>query len=69
VTFTVLHNNVVDASYKMLGKPWLEDVKVSHDWGNNLVTIQGNGIVLMIIVTKHLGNDIKRLEMLVCYNF
>jgi hypothetical protein len=53
----------------MLGKPWLQDVKVSHDWGNNLVTIQGNGIVLMIIVTKHLGNDIKRLEMLVCYNF
>jgi hypothetical protein len=33
VTFTVLHNNVVDASYGMLlGRPWLQDVKVSHDW-------------------------------------
>jgi hypothetical protein len=47
----------------------LQDVKVSHDWGKNLVTIQGNGIVLMITMTKHMGNDIKRLEVLVCYNF
>jgi hypothetical protein len=42
----VLHNNLVDAIYSMLlGRLWLQDAKVSHDWGNNLVTIQGNGIV------------------------
>jgi len=34
-----------------------------------LVTIQGNGIVKMIVVTKHLGNDTKQLEVLMCYNF
>jgi hypothetical protein len=53
----------------LLGRPWLQDVKVSHDWGKNLVTIQCSGIVLIITMTQHLGNDIKRLEVLVCYNF
>jgi hypothetical protein len=44
-TFTASHNNVVDSSYTMLlGKSWLRDVKVAHDWGSNIVTIQGNGI-------------------------
>ncbi len=45
-TFTILQNSVVDSSYSMLlGRPWLRDVKVAHDYGNNIVTIQGNGIV------------------------
>jgi hypothetical protein len=44
--FIVLQNNVVDFSYSMLlGKPWLRDVKVAHDWGSNTTTIQGNGII------------------------
>jgi hypothetical protein len=39
-TFTILHNNVVDSSYSMLlGRPWLRDVKVAHDWGSNIITI------------------------------
>jgi hypothetical protein len=34
-TFTILRNNVVDSSYYMLlGRPWLRDEKVTHDWGN-----------------------------------
>jgi hypothetical protein len=38
--FTILHNSVVDSNYSMLlGSPWLRDVKVAHDWGNNIVTI------------------------------
>jgi hypothetical protein len=46
ITFTVLQNSVVDSSYSMLlGKPWLKDVKVAHDWGNNTIIIQGNGII------------------------
>ncbi len=58
-TFTVLQNNMVDSSYSMLGRPWLRDAKVAHDWGNNIVTIQGNGTVQTIIVTKHLGSEVK----------
>ncbi len=45
-TFTILQNIVVDSSYSMLlGRPWLRDVKMAHDYGSNIVTIQGNGIV------------------------
>jgi hypothetical protein len=40
IIFIVLHNNVVDSSYSMLlGKPWLRDVKVAHDWGSNTITL------------------------------
>jgi hypothetical protein len=39
-TFTILRNSVVDSNYSMLlGRPWLKDVKVAHDWGSNIVTI------------------------------
>jgi hypothetical protein len=38
----------------------VEDVKVAHDWGSNTVTIQGNGIVRTITVTKSLGGEVKR---------
>jgi hypothetical protein len=39
-TFIVLQNNEVNSSYAMLlGRPWLKDVKVAHDWGSNIVTI------------------------------
>jgi len=33
-TFTVMQNNMLDGSYFMLlGRPWLKNVKVIHDWG------------------------------------
>jgi hypothetical protein len=36
------HNNLVDSNYSMLlGRPWLRDVKMAHDWGNNIVTYKG----------------------------
>jgi hypothetical protein len=61
ITFTILHNSVVDSNYSMLlGRPWLRDVKMAHDWGSNIVTIQGNGTIKTIIVTKHLGGEVKR---------
>jgi hypothetical protein len=45
-TFTILQNSVVDSSYSMLlGKPWLRDAKMAHDWGSNIVIIQGNGTI------------------------
>ncbi len=63
--FIILQNNVVDFSYFMLlGKPWLRDVKVTHDWGSNTITIQGNGIVRTNIVITRLGGEVKRLK---CY--
>jgi hypothetical protein len=66
-TFIVLQNNVVDFSYSMLlGRPWLRDAKVTHDWGNNVITIQGNGIV--ILINKKLGVETKRPQVLVCYH-
>ncbi len=31
-TFIIWKNSVV-------GRPWLKDAKVTHDWGNNVITI------------------------------
>ncbi len=59
-TFIVLQKSVVDFSYSMLGQPWLKDGKMAHDWGSNIVTIQGKGIVRIIIVSKHLGGEVRR---------
>jgi len=40
ITFIVFQNSVVDFSYSvLLGRPWLRDVKVAHDWGSNTITI------------------------------
>jgi hypothetical protein len=59
-TFTILHNSVVDFSYSMLlGRQWLKDDEVAHDWGNNNVTIQGNGTIKTIKITKHVGGEIR----------
>jgi hypothetical protein len=70
VTFTLMKNNVLDASYSMLlGCPWLWNAKVTHDWGNNLISIEGNGTIRTIAVTKDLDNNTKHLEVLFCYDF
>jgi hypothetical protein len=53
----------------LLGRPWLKVVKVAHDWGNDIVTIQSNGIVRIITVAKHLGSEIRKPEMLLCCNY
>jgi len=57
--FIIFHNSVVDFSYSMLlGRPWLWDVKVAHDWGSNTITIQGNEIVITTTVTKQLESEL-----------
>ncbi len=59
----------MNVSYSMLlSRAWLKDAKVSHDWGINLITIVGNGIVRTIIDSKRLDGNTKCLEIL-CYNF
>jgi len=68
--FIILQNSVVDSSYSMLlGRPWLKDAKMTHNWGNNIVTIQGNGIIKIIIITKHLGGEVRIPELLLCYDY
>ncbi len=60
--FTIFQNSVVNCSYSMLlGRPWLRDAKVVHDWGSNIIGIQGNGTIETIIVTKHLGGEVRKL--------
>jgi hypothetical protein len=68
--FIVFQNNVVNSSYSMLlGRSWLKDVKVAHDWGSKIVTIQGNGTIKTITVTKHLGGEVRKPKVLLCYNY
>jgi len=70
VTFIVINNNVLDSSYLMLlGRPWLKVAKVSHDWGTNIVTIQGANTVRTIPITKKLGIQTKRPKVLIYYDF
>jgi len=45
------------------------DTKVTHEWGNNFITIEGNGTIRTIVVTKHLESNTKCLEVLLYYNF
>ncbi len=51
--YYILHNSTILQSnyFMLLGRPWLKDAKVTHDWGNNMVIIQGNGLVKTIVVT------------------
>ncbi len=60
MTCTTIQNNVLDSNYFMLlGHLWLRDVKVSHDWGNNAIIIQGINTITTIHVTKKLGTPTK----------
>jgi hypothetical protein len=39
----------------LLGRAWLRDAKVTHQWGNNVITVQCNGTIRTIYVNKKLG--------------
>jgi hypothetical protein len=49
-------------------RPWLKDANVAHDCENNIVTIQQNGMVITMVVTKHLRAKVKILELLLYHN-
>jgi hypothetical protein len=49
--------------------PWFTNVKVAYDWGSNTATIKGNGTIKTITITKHLGGEVRRPEVLLCYNY
>jgi hypothetical protein len=68
-TFIVLKKNVVDSNYSMLlGRPWLRDAKVTHDWGSNVIIVQGNGTIRTILVSMKWRAKTKRPQVLVCYD-
>ncbi len=70
VTFTVVWSSVLDSNYSMLlGRRWLKDVKMSHDWGTNIIIIQGTSKIRTIHVIKKLGAPTKRPKVLICYDF
>ncbi len=61
---------MLDSNYSMLfNRLWLRDAKVSHNWGNNTIILQGTDIVRTIPITKKLGAPTKRLKVLVYYDF
>ncbi len=63
-TFTIWQNIVEDSNYSMLlRRPWFRDANVTHDWGNNVITIQGNGIIKIISVNKKLGGETRRPQI------
>jgi hypothetical protein len=70
VTFTIIHCSVLDTNCSMLlGRSWLKDAKVFHDWEDNTITIQGTIMVkIIILVTKKLGTPTKRPKVLICYD-
>ncbi len=37
--------------------------------GEYIVTIQGNGTIRTITITKHLGGEVSRPKVLLCYNY
>jgi hypothetical protein len=67
--FTILKNSVVESNYSMLlRRPWLKDAKVTHDWGNNVIIVQGNGTIRTILVNRKLGAKTRKPQVLVCYD-
>ncbi len=60
----------MDCSYSLLlGHPWLRNVKISHNYETNIVTIQGIGVVRIVPITKKLSIQTKWPEVLVYYDF
>jgi hypothetical protein len=45
------------------------DAKVTHDWENNMITIQRNGTIKTIVQTKYLGGNVKRPKVLLCFDY
>ncbi len=47
----------------------MRNAKVSHDWGTDIATIQGIGIVRTIPIINKLGIETKKANILICYDF
>ena len=70
VTLTVIDCQTIKSDYSMLlGRPWLRNAKVIHDWANDQVQIMGNGTVKTMKINHQLGYEVVTPHALVCYNF
>ena len=70
VTLTVINCQTIKSDYSMLlGRPWLRNAKVIHDWANDQVQIMGNGTVKTVKINRQLGYEAVTPHALVCYNF
>ena len=70
VTLTVIDCQTIKSDYSMLlGRPWLRNAKVIHDWANDQVQIMGNGTVKIVKINRQLGYEAVTPHALVCYNF
>ena len=70
VTLTVIDCQTIKWDYSMLlGRPWLRNAKVIHDWANNQVQIMGNKTVKTVKINRQLGYETVTPHALVCYNF
>jgi len=66
----IMQNNVLDCTnFMLLGRPWIQNDKEYHDWGTNIIIVQGNGMVKTIVITKHLNNQTKHPKVFICYDF
>jgi len=60
IPYAVTFTSVLDSNYSMLlGRPWLRDVKMFHDWGNDIITIRRASTIRCIPVPKKLGAPTK----------
>ena len=70
VIFTVIDCQTIKSDYSMLlGRLWLRNAKVIHDWANDQVHIMGNGTVKTVKINRQLGYEAVTPHALVCYNF
>ena len=70
VTLTVIDYQTIKSDYSMLlGRPWLRNAKVIHDWANDQVQIMGNGTVKTVKINRQLEYEAVTPHALVCYNF
>jgi hypothetical protein len=66
VMYMIMKNNVLDFSYSMLlGRPWLCNAHVIHDWGNSLITIEGNG-TMEPLMSPNIWIIIQNVPMFCC---
>ena len=70
VTLTVIDCQTIKSDYSiLLGRPWLRNAKVIHNWANDQVQIVGNGTVKTVKINRQLGYEVVTPHALVCYNF
>ena len=70
VTLTVIDCQTIKSDYSMLlGRLWLRNAKVIHDWANDEIQIMGNGTVKTMKINRQLGYEAVTPHALVCYNF